>query len=217
MTSVLGFPGTLIVIAKRPEPGQVKTRLVPPLTHEQARDLAAAALSDTLHVVDRVPSRRRLLAFAGSADGWLPSGWDLSQQPDGGLDHRLAAAFAAAEEGPALLVGMDTPQLAPRHLSFDADRYDACLGPAADGGYWAIGFRDPTCAAGAIEGVPMSTRRTAHEQLRRLRAAGLTVQVLPELVDVDDIGTATLVAAHAPHTRFADAYERIVRPIVRAV
>ena len=149
--------------------------------------------------------------------GWLPSGWELAEQPDGGLDRRLVAAFDAVGEGPALLVGMDTPQLAPRHLAFDTDRYDACLGPAADGGYWAIGFRDPAHAERGDRRRPdVDAAHRARAAAPPARARGSRVQELPELVDVDDIGTATLVAAHAPHTRFAAAYARIVRPIVRA-
>jgi uncharacterized protein len=208
---------TLIVIAKEPIAGRVKTRLVPPLTHAQAAELAAAALTDTLHAVGAVPTRRRLLAFDGSIDGWLPPGWAHCQQPSGGLDRRLVAAFTASGSGPALLVGMDTPQLQADHLAaFDPDRYDACLGPARDGGYWAIGFRDPAMAAGTISGVPMSSDRTADEQLRRLIAGGLSVQILDELTDVDTIDDAYAVAALAPDSRFAAALARVPEPLVPA-
>lgn len=201
---------TLIVIAKRPVPGRVKTRLVPPLDHAAAAELAAAALSDTLAVVDATPAVHRLLAFDDHADDWLPCAWSHTLQPAGGLDTRLAAAFAAVPCGPALLVGMDTPQLRPELLTaFDPARYDACLGPAPDGGFWAIGFRDPAMAAAAVPGVPMSTDRTGREQHRRLTALGLRVQWLPELVDVDTIDAAHVVAGQAPDTMFAAALTRI--------
>ncbi|HEY3630388.1 MAG TPA: DUF2064 domain-containing protein [Jatrophihabitantaceae bacterium] len=195
--------GTLIVIAKAPVPGRVKTRLVPPLTYSQAADVAGAALRDTLRVVSTVPARVHLLAFDGDAGPWRPRGWRVVAQPPGGLDARLAAAFAAADPGrPALLVGMDTPQLRPDQLAaFDPARYDAALGPAEDGGYWAIGFRDPALAAETIPGVPMSTADTGAEQLRRL--AGLRVQLLEPLTDVDTIDAAEHVAAQAPATQFA--------------
>lgn len=196
----------MIVIAKQPIAGQVKTRLMPPLTAEQAAQIAGAALADTLAAVHEAPARLRLLAFAGAPGGWLPAGWRSCRQPDGGLDRRLSAAFDAAGPGPALLVGMDTPQLRSTQLAaFDAERYDACLGPASDGGYWAIGLRDPRLAAPAILGVAMSTGHTGADQLRRLRRLGLRVQMLEELRDVDTIDDAVEVAELIPGSAFAAA------------
>jgi hypothetical protein len=200
---------TIVVIAKRPVPGRVKTRLVPPLTPVEAAALASAALSDTLRTVDATPARQRVLAFDGPVDGWLPAGWIHRSQPSGGLDRRLVASFEALDDRPAVLVGMDTPQLRPHHLSrFDAAEFDACLGPAADGGYWAIGFRNPSVARSAIEGIPMSSDRTAAEQLHRLSGLGLRVQLLDELTDVDTIEDAYQVAAQADDTEFAAQLNR---------
>ncbi len=199
----------LIVIAKQPIAGRVKTRLVPPLTLQQAADVAGAALRDTLRAASASVARDRILAFAGCAEDWLPTGWRLSPQSVGTLDMRLAAAFASVEDGPALLVGMDTPQLRPEHLAaFNPRRYDACLGMAPDGGYWAIGLRDPRLAAAAIEGVPMSSPHTGAQQLERLLALGLRVQLLDELTDVDTIETAVEVAALVPNGSFAHALSR---------
>ena len=199
--------GTLIVIAKEPVPGRVKTRLVPPLTHEQAAQVAAAALRDTLRAASSVRARVHLLALDGVPGAWLPRGWRVVAQPEGGLDERLAAAFAAADRRrPALLVGMDTPQATPVQLAaFDPERYDAALGLAADGGYWAIGLREPAVAGEVIPGVAMSTSQTGAEQLHRLRAAGLRVQLLDELADADTIDVAEQVAALAPASEFAAA------------
>jgi uncharacterized protein len=197
---------TLIVLAKEPVAGRVKTRLVPPLTHADAARLAAAALRDTTAAVSRTRAARRVLAFDGDPRGWLPAGWRHVRQPVGGLDVRLGAAFAAVRRGPALLVGMDTPQLRPHDLAaFDPSRYDACLGPAFDGGYWTIGFAEASRAARAIRGVPMSTGHTAEVQLRRLHGLGMRVQLLDPLIDVDTIDAAHDVADEAPGTEFAAA------------
>jgi glycosyltransferase A (GT-A) superfamily protein (DUF2064 family) len=196
----------LIVIAKEPIPGRVKTRLVPPLTGSEAADLARAALSDTLRAASAVDARHRVLALDGRPGPWLPRGWRVVAQPAGSLDVRLVAAFGAASSGPALLIGMDTPQVRPAQLAaFDPDGHDACLGLAEDGGYWAIGLRNPALAAEVISGVPMSTSHTGAEQLRRLQAAGLRVQLLDTLADVDTIDVAYGVAAAAPSTEFAAA------------
>lgn len=204
--------GTLVVIAKEPRPGHVKTRLVPPLTHEQAADVAGAALGDTLRAVAAVPARELLVAFDGDPSRWVPDGWRVTPQPAGALDARLVAAFRAAGPGPAVLVGMDTPQVRAEQIAaFDPSSYDACLGPASDGGYWAIGFADPGQAAAAIADVPMSTDRTGAEQLHRLCSMGLRVQVLDELTDVDTIEAAHVVARLTPGSAFAAAFTKAVR------
>jgi uncharacterized protein len=196
---------SVIVIAKEPVPGRVKTRLVPPLCFDEAARLAEAALTDTLRAVDASDARQKVLAFDGAVGGWLAPGWQAARQPSGTLDLRLVAAFDAVA-GPAILVGMDTPQLTPEHLdAFDPARFDACLGLSTDGGYWAIGFADPRLAGAAIGGVPMSTTSTGRVQLRRLQQLGLRIQQLDVLTDVDTIDSAETVAAQAPGTGFAAA------------
>jgi glycosyltransferase A (GT-A) superfamily protein (DUF2064 family) len=196
---------TVVVLAKEPRPRCVKTRLVPPLTYEQAAVLAGEALRDTLAAVAEVDVPDRVLAFDGNPRRWLPRGWRHIRQPSGALDARIIAALAAGR-GPTILVGMDTPQLCAVDLgAFDPSRFDACLGPAADGGFWAIGFADPRFAGRAIDRVPMSTKSTGAIQLSRLTRLGLRVQMLETMTDFDTIDSAHEVARQAPHTRFAAA------------
>jgi rSAM/selenodomain-associated transferase 1 len=195
----------LIVIAKAPLPGRSKTRLSPPLTLEAAAQLAEAALRDTLACVAEVPAARRVVALDGEPGGWLPSGFEVVTQRGDGLDERLAAAFEDVGE-PAVLIGMDTPQLRPALLSqalARLGRADAVLGPALDGGYWAIGLREPRRELFA--GVPMSSPETCRAQLARLAAHGLSVALLPQLRDVDLFDDARAVARLAPRSRFASA------------
>ncbi|MFF4486044.1 DUF2064 domain-containing protein [Streptomyces sp. NPDC001544] len=196
---------TLLVIAKEPVPGRVKTRLTPPYTPQEAATLAEAALTDTLHTVLKTPARRRVLVLDGAHGPWLPSGFDVVPQAHGGLDERIAAAFTHCDDGPALLVGMDTPQLTPDLLAQPArDDADAWFGPAADGGFWALGLTDPARAGDLVRGVPMSTDRTGLIQRRRLADAGLLVHDLPELRDVDtETDAATVAACCPPGSRFA--------------
>ena len=195
---------TLLVIAKQPVPGRVKTRLVPPCTHEQAAALAEAALADTLHTVAMVPARRRVLVLDGEPGPWLPPGFDVVPQCGGPLDERLAGAFAAVR-GPALLIGMDTPQVTPGLLTVDWQGADAVFGPAADGGFWLLGLRKPDRSL--LAGVPMSRQDTGRHQLDRLTSAGLRVAMMPELTDVDTVREAELVAAAIPGSRFAAAFD----------
>jgi uncharacterized protein len=196
---------TLIVIAKAPVPGRVKTRLCPPCTPREAAALAEAALRDTLDAAARCRAARRVLALDGAPGAWLPPGFDVAAQRGSGLAERLGHAFAAVT-GPAFLVGMDTPQLTPALLDAGlaaCAAHDAVLGPAPDGGYWGIGLRAPDPAVFA--GVPMSTAATGARQLARLAALGLETVLLPALRDVDTIADARAVARAVPGSRFAAA------------
>ncbi|MFJ2866665.1 DUF2064 domain-containing protein [Kitasatospora sp. NPDC087314] len=161
-----------------------------------------------------MPAGRRLLVLEGEPAGRPPADWEVVAQSGGGLDERLAAAFAhaarVAPDAPALLVGMDTPQLSAAALAepLSAARragVDAWYGPAADGGFWALGLARPTAdlAARLLHGVPMSTPGTGAALLERLTAANLTTRQLPSLIDVDTIEDAHRVAAEAPGSRFA--------------
>ncbi|MFJ5034360.1 DUF2064 domain-containing protein [Streptomyces sp. NPDC088560] len=197
-------PVTLLVIAKEPVPGRVKTRLTPPYTPQEAATLAEAALTDTLHTLLQAPARRRVLALDGTPGPWLPPGYDVAPQSPGGLDERIIAAFAHCD-GPTLLVGMDTPQLTADMIAgVGRDGHDAWFGPAADGGFWALGLADPVRAGALVRGVPMSTDRTGAIQRIRLAEAGLAVTDLPVLRDVDTAADAAAVAACcARGSRFA--------------
>ncbi|MGW2270184.1 TIGR04282 family arsenosugar biosynthesis glycosyltransferase [Streptomyces yangpuensis] len=201
---------TLLVIAKAPVPGRVKTRLTTRFTPQQAADLARAALQDTLAAVLAAPARRRVLVLDGQPGDWVPAGIEVVTQCAGGLDVRLAAAFAVAE-GPALLIGMDTPQVTSGLLALGLDfaEADAWFGPADDGGFWALGLSEPDPAL--MLGVPMSVAHTGKVQRQRLTDAGLAVRDLPELCDVDTPADAERVAAAAPRTRFAALHSGLCR------
>ncbi|MDP9385515.1 MAG: DUF2064 domain-containing protein, partial [Actinomycetota bacterium] len=149
--------------------------------------------------------RRRVLVLDGDPGAWVPEGFEIIAQRAGGLGDRLAGAFADAG-APALLVGMDTPQLTPELLeeglsALDEGAAGAVVGDAEDGGYWAIGLR--AADARVFAGVPMSSDTTGAAQRARLAELGLAVADLPPLLDVDTIEDARAVAAVAPGTRFA--------------
>jgi uncharacterized protein len=209
---------TLLVIAKAPVPGRVKTRLCPPCSPAQAARLAEAALRDTLAAAAAVPATRRLIALDGAPGGWLPAGFDVVEQRGDGLAARLARAFADGG-GPALLIGMDTPQVRPALLRHGLDALqrpgvDAVLGHALDGGYWSIGLRRPDDAV--FRGVPMSEPGTGAAQRERLRALGLRTAELPPLRDVDRFDDALGVCRQAPHGHFAAAVTTVRRELAAA-
>ncbi|MFD9947426.1 TIGR04282 family arsenosugar biosynthesis glycosyltransferase [Nonomuraea sp. NPDC059023] len=205
----------ILVLAKEPVPGRVKTRLTPPFTPGEAAALAEAALADTLHTVAAAPATQRLLALDGLPGAWLPTGYVIIPQRGDGLDERLAAAFTDAQRlrpDPVVLIGMDTPQVTAELLT-EATRAlsecDAVYGPAADGGFWLLGLREPD--PGLLLGVPISHPETGKHQLDRLAQARLAVHHLPELTDVDTAADAAQVAAQAPHTRFAAVLRELNR------
>ena len=198
----------LLLMAKAPEPGRVKTRLCPPATPEQAATIAEAALRDTIDVLSAMPAARRTIVLSGRYP--VPSGWHAVAQRGDGLTERLVHAYGdtALAGTPSLLVGMDTPQLTTALLTTAARRLrgrtDAVLGPAEDGGWWTLGLRDPTHAA-ALRSVRMSTSDTGAHSLAALRDRGLSVALLDRLRDVDTAEDAYAVAARHPYGRFARA------------
>jgi uncharacterized protein len=201
---------TVLVLAKAPEPGRVKTRLCPPCTPSQAAAIAAAALADTLQAA--AGADRVVLALDGRMRP--PPGITVVRQRGNGLGDRIGAAFLAAGPGPILQIGMDTPQAHARLLESclsELDSVDAVLGPAEDGGWWALGLHDPR-HAGLLRGVPMSTPDTGRRTLAALRGAGLRVRMLPRLRDVDEWADALAVADLAPAGRFAAAVAAVGVP-----
>jgi len=211
----------ILVVAKEPLPGRVKTRLCPPCTTEQAAWIAAAALADTLGVMTATPAVRRTLVIEG--DYRPPTGWRTVAQQGEGLAERIVRGYldTALPRVATFLVGMDTPQLTcdlivhARDL-LETPGVDAVLGLAVDGGWWGLGLRDPADAR-VLGGVPMSTPRTGADTLAALRNRGLTVARLPVLRDVDTVADAWAVATQCrPGSRFAAAV-RAHAPVPREV
>jgi glycosyltransferase A (GT-A) superfamily protein (DUF2064 family) len=211
----------VLVLAKAPRPGRVKTRLCPPCTPEQAARVAAAALRDTLDAVDRMAAAsRRVLVVEGLGDEtvvdapvWPRPGWEACDQRGAALADRIANAFAdTARPGLAtLLIGMDTPQVTGELLSRCAaglDRGDAVLGPARDGGWWLLALRDSAMAT-ALRAVPTSRPDTGALTWAALEHRGVIAGRAPVLRDVDTAADARWVAARCPaNSRFATAVAR---------
>jgi len=216
---VTGSPSVLVV-AKAPVPGRVKTRLASAVGPEASAELAAAALLDTLAVCRTAfgPGRCRL-ALEGSLDGAVRgaelrsalAGWRIIPQRGPDLATRLAHAHHdAGGPGGVVQIGMDTPQVTAdllHEVVAGLATTDAVLGPAEDGGWWVLALRDPA-AAQALVGVPMSTERTGALTAAALRDLGLAVRSAPTLRDVDTVADAEAVAAVVPGSRFAAAWSR---------
>ena len=194
----------VLVMAKEPRPGAVKTRLCPPCSPEEAAGVAAAALADTLDAVARCHAGRKVLALDGRPGPWLPPGFEVIPQRGGDFNQRLADAWRHTG-GSGVQIGMDTPQITAGELDTllgALDRCDAVLGHAVDGGWWVIGWRvaDPDAM---FAGIPMSTPATGRAQERRIAALGLTLHRAAPKRDIDTIDDLRTLAAHHPDLRTA--------------
>jgi rSAM/selenodomain-associated transferase 1 len=218
----------VLVMAKAPVAGTVKTRLCPPATPHDAARIAAAALLDTLDAVRATAGVIPVLGFAGClAEGEdaagltrALAGWTVLPQRGNGLGERLANAHAdaaAAHPGhPVLQIGMDTPQVGADRLAEAASQLgsaDAVLGAAVDGGWWSLGLRDPRHAT-VLRDVPMSTPDTGRLTRAALEGRGLRVAALPVLRDVDEWPDALAVAAALPGGRFGQEVGALRRTLV---
>lgn len=214
-------PPTLLLVAKAPVPGLVKTRLAADVGETTATAVAAAALLDTIEACTQAvgPSRCRLALSGDIAVGFRADeienaldGWTVTPQRGGGLAERLANAHAEVA-GPVVQIGMDTPQVTASGLRAVAEGLaaaDAVLAPADDGGWWALALSDPA-AATALRDVPMSTPQTYAATRSALEALGLRVAAGDRLRDVDHLADVAPVAAAAPGTRFAAVATEIAR------
>lgn len=196
MTGVL--PGAMMVIAKTPVIGRVKTRLCPPLSLEQACDVAWACLLDTLDTVASVPAARHVLVLDGEPGPWIPDIFEVIAQRGNGLAERLAAALSDVADA-GIVIAMDTPQVTIQHLSAGLRSLthgaDAVLGLADDGGYWVIGLRRGVDVTAVFENVPMSTSQTGAAQRRQLDLLGLRTTMLPAHRDIDTVEDLYVVVA----------------------
>ncbi|MFS8099612.1 DUF2064 domain-containing protein [Lentzea alba] len=198
----------LLIMAKSPVPGQVKTRLCPPLSRTEAAEVAAASLLDTISAALTTPGAVPVVALSGVAqrEDVREALAECVVIPQRGrtFAERLVHAHAdVARFGmPVLQIGMDTPQVTPSLLESCASFEEAALGFALDGGWWALGLRDPLRARALLD-VPMSRADTGARTLEALH--GLKVRHLPILSDVDTMVDARVVAKQAPASRFAAA------------
>ncbi|CAA9380527.1 MAG: Uncharacterized nucleoside diphosphate sugar transferase SCO3743 [uncultured Nocardioidaceae bacterium] len=207
----------VLVVAKVPVHGRVKTRLGRAIGMDQAARLAAASLRDTIRAcrdgysVDRCHlalDGDLAHAVAGAGLDALLDGWTVFPQRGTGLAERLVNAHldvASRGTGPVLQIGMDTPQVTARLLDDAAqglEQSDAVLGMALDGGWWILGMRDSTRVI-PIRDVAVSTSSTGEETRQVLERDGLVVAATGVLQDVDTVEDADAVAELAPHSDFA--------------
>jgi hypothetical protein len=185
----------LLVVAKRPAPGQTKTRLSPPLLPDQAAALYECFLRDTLELMRQTLSVQPVIAYlppsekayfvelAPDFELILQDGPDLGVRLDNALTHYLQLGYKRA-----VIMDSDSPTLPAHYLAaaFESlEKADVVLGPCDDGGYYLIGLNCP--APRLLREVQMSTPRVVADTLALAVEEGLRVELLPTWYDVDDV------------------------------
>ena len=187
------MPEAIVLFAKAPRPGRVKTRLIPALSAEDAAALYEAFVRDMWE-------RLRVVApdscFLYSDTAWPPyvelaGARRVALQRGGDLGEKLLHGFeelSAQGYGRTLIVGSDSPTLPADYLRRGLDlpaSKDAVLGPTFDGGYYAVGCRVPEAAM--FSQVAWSTSATLAHTERAFEGIGWSMERLPPWYDVDTI------------------------------
>jgi rSAM/selenodomain-associated transferase 1 len=207
------------VFAKRPGPGEVKTRLAAAASADWASEVHAAFLLDLLDRLDRVELRRWLAYtpaearpyFERIAQDW----WELVPQVAGDLGRRMAAFFQHSFDAGSIatvLVGIDSPTLPLGliHLAFaELDRADLVLGPCTDGGYYLVGCTPPV--PDVFTGIDWGTSRVLEQTIARLREHPRRPALLPPWYDVDTIDDWQTLRGHVAALRLTGVDPQIPR------
>jgi len=188
----------LLIFAKQPLPGKVKTRLSPPFSPQEAADMYRCMLSDTLARVAGLPGVEIFLFFepsCGAADFFRKNfpGIRIIPQQGEGLGERLTKAFemvfGLGFESVAA-IGTDSPDLPLFHLQqsfrlLQDEGADVVFGPAADGGYYLVALGRP--CPGLFRDIPWSTSMVLEKSLEAASSLGLQVKSLPVWHDMDTV------------------------------
>lgn len=184
-----------MVVAKKPAPGQTKTRLCPPLTYAQAAKLYDCFLHDTLTIMRKISDVKFAIGYlpdeAQSYFQQLAPDMELTCQRGVSLGERLDNLLTEALQNGServVVINSDSPTLPVAYLSqaFDAlIETDIVLGPTQDGGYYLIGVKQPQPQL--FHKVQMSTPHVLADTLALAESSGLAVSLLPTWYDVDTI------------------------------
>jgi len=183
----------LVVFAKQPRMGNVKTRLARDIGYVAATHFYRHVLTQVLTPLGRDPRWRSWMFVAPDKAAmerpFWPDGFVSEKQGAGDLGLRMENAFNVLPPGPAVIIGTDIPGIRATHIqkAFRAlGNHDAVFGPAPDGGYWLVGLKRSPMAPELFRGVRWSTSHALADTVRNLERAGKTHTRLEVLEDVDD-------------------------------
>lgn len=190
------------IFARAPVSGAVKTRLVPPLTADEACTLYSALARDTFLRVEKLRKYALTIFYSGDGPGaleaWKPERASLVPQMGTDLGQRLTAAFdqLLEDDRPAVIIGTDSPDLPTQFIKRAFDRLkhrDVVLGPASDGGYYLVGLKRP--APELFRDIDWGTGSVLSQTIARLQSERLELALLPVWYDVDTADSLALLDA----------------------
>ncbi len=196
----------LIVFARTPVAGRVKTRLIGRLTAQQAAELHQAMIADTVVLVAALPlqAQRRILFSEEPPAMVLPRAVRAGRQAEGDLGRRLVAAMGDAFTHGAekvIVLGSDSPHLPPARI-LEAERAldtaDLVLGPTDDGGFYLVGCRHSRFVPAIFAGVEWGSPRVFQQTHDAAVAAGLRTTLLAPGYDLDEWDDLLRLSRDAP-------------------
>lgn len=204
----------LAIFAKQPIPGQVKTRLCPPLDYTKAAALYLEALTETVERVQQSQGHDLAICFAGDRQWFAATfpGIMLREQKGADLGERMAGAlkdFLSQGYQQAILIGSDIPDLPVERIEqafFALEEVELVLGPAVDGGYYLVG--ETTHHPQLFENIPWSSGQVFAQTLDRVKALNLSLEQLAEWEDLDDLAALQRYLQRSPEGRTARYLKR---------
>lgn len=188
----MSLPNHLVVFAKEPRLGRVKSRLAADIGAVAAWAFYRTLLASVLRRLGGDGRWSCWLAVAPDAavrsGGLWPGGWSVIGQGEGGLGERMGRIMRDLPPGPVAIIGTDIPGISSRHIveAFRAlGRHDAVFGPADDGGYWLVGLRRRPRTPNLFDHVRWSGSHALADTMANLEP-NQTASLLDTLVDVDD-------------------------------
>jgi len=182
----------LIIFAKNPEAGKVKTRLAASIGDKKALDVYLKLMSHTRDTARQVDTQRYL--FYDQAiednDSWSEMTFDKDVQSDGDLGDRMKHAFVKVlqKESKAIIIGSDCPEISAEIIEDAFSRLelaDVVIGPTHDGGYYLLGMKEEHPFL--FDNMEWSTEAVFENTINRITDAGLLYYLLPQLSDLDNI------------------------------
>ncbi|MEO9876848.1 MAG: TIGR04282 family arsenosugar biosynthesis glycosyltransferase [Anderseniella sp.] len=183
-------PQHLLVMAKQPRIGRVKTRLGAGIGAMEATRAYRVMLAETLNTLSRDPRWQTWVAVSGvhelNANVW-PENVNLVDQGTGDLGDRMQRMFNTLPTGPVVIIGSDIPNIECADITEafrQLGRHDAVFGPAPDGGYWLVGQSRRRTVLPMFDNVRWSSEHALADTMANLKGASVTL--LRQLADVDD-------------------------------
>jgi rSAM/selenodomain-associated transferase 1 len=199
----------LLIFAKWPESGKVKTRLSPPFSTQEASELYRCMLIDTLENTLGLNGMTRIIFFDGNPEraadfSLLAPDAEVIRQEGADLGERLANAFERAFSigyRKVAVIGTDSPHMPVERITeafqlLNAEDCDIVFGPSEDGGYYLIAMKEMNPEL--LVDIPWSSSDTLGKSLEKAKAAGLRASLLACGFDLDTVDDLLRLEQESP-------------------